>query len=327
MTRKQRIVRGASAGAAIGIAGGVLAILLLSTKDVRVLAGAVVRDDADPRKQVPIVGAEITADVASSPARSESSGFFHLNLRPGVETGRSVLLHLRHPEYEPLNIYQNAGDGLYVIRMTPLPEGAPAAPAAPEVTVSNVRLRYAVTSRTTVNVGSMVKTFEVVNRANVRCERGSTCSPDGKWKAAIAGTSLDAGAGNELEDARVSCIAGPCAFTKIENDNYSRGGRTISVSVLNWSDTCSFLLEAQVIHTWSGDVIRRSYPARFGPGMNFTLPALAQGPSIEAEINGAEIVYPLGPNLILSWATCSVKVDADRTKLFHCDLKPGYRFQ
>ena len=67
--------------------------------------------------------------------------------------------------------------------------------------------------------------------------------------------------------------------------------------------------------------------------MNFTLPAAAQGPSIEAEVSGPgqehkqDIVFPLGPDLILSWASCSLKITPARTKLFRCDLKPGYRFQ
>jgi hypothetical protein len=61
--------------------------------------------------------------------------------------------------------------------------------------------------------------------------------------------------------------------------------------------------------------------------MNFTLPAAAEGPSIEAEMNGQPIVYPLGPALILSWATCTMKVNPDRTKAYRCELKPGYRFE
>jgi hypothetical protein len=75
------------------------------------------------------------------------------------------------------------------------------------------------------------------------------------------------------------------------------------------------------------DMIRQSYPIIFGRTMNFTLPGTAEGPSIEAAVNGNDIVFPLGPALILSWGTCTVKVDADRSKLIRCELKPGYRFQ
>jgi hypothetical protein len=89
----------------------------------------------------------------------------------------------------------------------------------------------------------------------------------------------------------------------------------------------SFLLEAQVVHSMSGDMVRQSYPVKIGPGMDFTLPPIAQGLSIEAEISGVDVVYPLGPSLAVSWATCTVSVDSDRAKRYHCDLKAGYRFQ
>ena len=65
----------------------------------------------------------------------------------------------------------------------------------------------------------------------------------------------------------------------------------------------------------------------FGRSMNFTLPAMAQGPSIEAEVDGAAIVFPLGPRIALSWADCRLEVGSDRTKLYRCELKPQYRFE
>ena len=77
----------------------------------------------------------------------------------------------------------------------------------------------------------------------------------------------------------------------------------------------------------SSDLIRHSFPAIFDRSMNFTLPASAQGPSIEAEVNGSEVVYPLGPALKLSWAVCNMDVGADRTKLYRCELKPEYEFK
>jgi hypothetical protein len=60
--------------------------------------------------------------------------------------------------------------------------------------------------------------------------------------------------------------------------------------------------------------------------MNFTLPALAKGLSIEAEVDGSEIVFPLGPELQLSWATCRFDSGPEGTKQYRCELKAGYRF-
>jgi hypothetical protein len=74
------------------------------------------------------------------------------------------------------------------------------------------------------------------------------------------------------------------------------------------------------------DVIRRAYPSIFGRTMTFTLPPAGQGPAIEAEINGLAIVFPLGPDLNLSWASCTLQVSSHSAKLYSCQLKPGYRF-
>jgi hypothetical protein len=176
-------------------------------------------------------------------------------------------------------------------------------------------------------VGSVAKTFEVANTGGIPCNGHPPCSPDGRWKASRGSTSLDAGQGNEFVDVRRSCIAGPCPFTSTEINQTAEAGRTLSVTALDWSDTATFLVEAEVTHLMLTELIRESYPVIFGNGMNFTLPANAEGPSIEAEVNGADIVFPLGPDLWLSWATCTVKVEGDRSKLYRCELKPGYRFQ
>lgn len=294
---------------------------------MEVLTGVVLRKDKDPRKQVPVVSASISAGAMSpASATSDASGLFHIRLQPRVRVGRTISLKLLHPDYRPVEIDEPAGEELLVIYLTPLPPAA-ASSTGPEVTVKTPRVRYAVISTATTNVGSAVKVFEVANRANVPCDGKPPCSPDNRWKASIGGATLEAGGGNQFQNARVSCIAGPCPFTKMETDHYSAGGRTISVAIRNWSDTTSFLFEAEVTHTMASDVIRQSYPAIFGQGMNFTLPATGQGPSIEANLNGSDIVFPLGPNLKLSWAACTVQVGSDHSKLYHCDLKPGYRFE
>jgi hypothetical protein len=177
-----------------------------------------------------------------------------------------------------------------------------------------------------MNVGSAVKTFDVVNQGNIPCNGQRPCSPDGKWKAAIGSVSLDAGEHNEFRNARASCIAGPCPFSRIESDNFADHSRTLKVSVRNWSDTVTFLVEAEVFHPMISDLVRESYPVIFSPALNFTLPVSAQGVSIKAEMNGAPILYPLGPALYLSWADCNARTNPDQTRVYRCELKPGYRF-
>ena len=138
---------------------------------------------------------------------------------------------------------------------------------------------------------------------------------------------LDAGEGNEFRNARTSCIAGPCPFTKIEDEDLAQAGRALTVSARNWSDTATFLLEAEVFHPMISDLVRTSYPVIFGQALNFTMPGSAEGVTIQAEINGESITFPLGPNLYLSWADCNARVNKDQTKVYRCELKAGYRFR
>ncbi len=287
------------------------------------LRGAVTVQDTDSRKEQPIADVEVTADLATGAAKSDSTGFFALQLRRFVRRGHPLVLHFREPQYRPLDVNDFVGDNLYIVHMLPLSNAAPST----IVKVANVRVRYSGRAMTEFNVGSAVKTFQIENKGNVPCKGQRPCSPDGKWRAALGAGSLDAGTGNEFRNARASCIAGPCPFTKIESDHFSQGGRTIMVSARNWSDTATFLLEAEVVHPMVSQIVHESYPVIFGEGLNFTLPSTAEGVSIEAELDGQMIIFPLGPSLFLSWATCNARVNPDQTKVYRCDLKPGYRFQ
>jgi hypothetical protein len=310
--------------------GGTLALVRLMHRNHKpiVLEGAVIRENDDTKKELPIAGVQIVAvsGILVGDCKSDSSGYFSLTLKPEVVPGQAITLRFRHPEYLPLDLNEPADAKLYVVRMAPRPPKPSTQPKKPEIKVANVSARYSIKATTSVNIGSGVKTFQVFNTGNVPCEGRPPCSPDGRWKAAIGSASLDAGEGNEFRNARVSCIAGPCPFTKIESDRFSRGGRNIFVSARNWSDTATFLLEAEVFHPMVSDNIRRSHPVIFGSALNFTLPAAAEGVSILAEIDGDPVVFPLGPNLFLSWAACNERVNNDQTKVYRCELKPGYRF-
>jgi hypothetical protein len=319
----------AGVGISVGVAIALLLVQFARFKRETSLVGAVLTADADPRKQLPVPNVEITAVAGGMVARtiSDSSGFFRLNWRSGVWRGEQVTLRFRHPDYQPLEIMQPLSDQLYIARLTAFASVKDLKAHDPELSVADIRVRYAVKATTTINIGSTAKTLEVVNTGNVPCNDRSSCSPDGKWQAAIGSLSLDAGEGQEFQNVRASCIAGPCPFTKLESDGFSRGGRRIDISVRAWSDTVIFLVEAEVVRIMLSETIRQAYPSIFGREMTFTLPPTGQGPSIEAELNGLDIVFPLGPDLSLSWASCSLQLTPNRTKLYSCELKPGYRFR
>ena len=293
------------------------------------ITGAVTVQDTDPRKQLPIAGVEVT--VANSPgdpgAKSDSSGFFSLKLRKGRRRGQELMLMFRHPEYRPLDLQEFAGDKLYIVHLVPLSKTTEADLNRPVVAMGNVRVRYSINAMRTVNIGSAVKTFQVENVGNIPCKERPPCSPDGKWKATIGSASLDAGTGNEFQNVRVSCIAGPCPFTKIESDELSKARQKITASARNWSDPATFLVEAEVVHTMQTPIDHQSYPVIFGSALNFTLPTEAEGVSVEADVAGKTIIFPLGPELFLTWANCNARVNREQTSVYRCELKPGYRFQ
>jgi hypothetical protein len=316
---------------AIGV-GIVIAITIVKSglfRFERSLVGAVLTANTDPKKQLPIPNVEITAEAGGRIAqtKSDASGFFRIKWRPAIWPGEQVTFRFRHPNHQPLDITRSLNDQLYIARMTSSTAVKDLESHGEETPIGDIRVRYAVKTNSTINIGSSAKIFEVANTGNIPCEGRSPCSPDGKWKAASSSLALDAGEGQEFQNVRVSCIAGPCPFTKIDSDGFSNGGRKIGATVRAWSDTVTFLVEAEVVQTMFTDAIRRGYPSIFGRGMSFTLPPTGQGPSIEAEVNGQQIVFPLGPELQLSWATCGLQVAADRTKLYSCELKPGYRFR
>jgi hypothetical protein len=299
------------------------------------IQGAVVRKDEDTRKQLPITDAVITASdgVTSVTTQSDAGGYFTLTFPEAVLPNQALQLTFQHPDYESTKLHLQTGlrltsRELFVARMTPLPEKLPSEVKGPAEAVTNIRVRYTVNLQSEENIGSAVHTFQVVNKGNVPCDGHGPCSPDGLWKAASGSISLDAGPGNEFRSVRGSCIAGPCPFTRLDASGYVNGGRNITASAVDWSDTATFLIEAEVFRTAMTSRVRYLYPVFFGPTMQFTLPPTQEGVTIEADVNATPMVFPLGTDLYLSWATCTTRKsnDSEQTVVYRCELKPGYKF-
>ncbi len=324
----------------IAISAGVAVVLIvLGVRHWRphwsVIQGAVISRDTDTRKQAPIAGVSVTASAGSLQLSTESdaSGYFKIAFPGTVLPGQTVILNFQEDGFKPFELqdtirFRSSLRQLLIVAMEPVAAQSTAESERPPSVVSNIRVRYTVNSQNEENIGSAAKTFQIVNRGNVPCRHESTCSPDGYWKAVRGSIELDAGAGNEFRDARASCIAGPCPFTQIDASGFTNGGRTIKVSALDWSDTATFLLEAEVFHTAVVSKVRESYPVVFGRSLSFTLPGSAEGVSLEAELDGVDMVFPLGPDLYLNWANCSVRTSPNQEKstVYQCELKPDYRF-
>lgn len=326
MTRGKKIITWTLV--TIGVAGLAIVGVRLGRRKPVTIRGAVLRQDGDPNKQLPLSDVKITAInvLGSGHSESDARGFFSLTLPIGLRRRQSVLLQFRHKDYKPLDWNDFIGDKLYIARMIPLHQET-VAESKTDVPISGVRIRYTVKTTAQADIGTEVKTFDVVNEGNRPCQNQPPCAPGGKWKASIGKLSLDAGEGSEFRNPRVSCIAGPCPFTRIELEHFSQDGRRLEIAIRNWSDTTTFLAEAEVVRPMTSNLVRESYPVIFGRALNFSLPPAAEGPSIEAEVSGEAIVFPLGPDLLLRWADCHVSVDPDQAKNYRCELKQGYQFR
>jgi hypothetical protein len=293
------------------------------------VVGSVIKQDGDTWKQSPIEDVEISAplELGAGHAKSDFSGYFKIILPLDIDPDERILLRFRHPDYLPVDVNLAVDGQLNVVPMAPVRGEGGSKLSEPETVVADIQVRYTTGIATTENIGAGVKTFQVVNVGGVPCNQHLPCSPDGKWKAAIESASLDAGDGNVFQRGRVTCIAGPCPFTRVDLDDFSRTARSIKVSVRNWSDTATFLLQAEVFHTQVRDIARKSEPVIFGRSINFTLPADAEGVTMEAELDGSQVIFPLAAYPDLSWADCNVRTGQKLGKDYRCELKPGYRLR
>ena len=315
------------------MAGAVCVVGLLQTifraAQPTTMKGAVLARGDNVDRQVPIPGVKVSVagGLAEKDVWTGPTGYFVLTLNKRSKLEKPMTLQFRDTQHMPLDITSFISDRLVVARMTPIADLAGPVASLPQSTVANVKIRYTVKTSSVLNVGSTLKTFHVVNSGNVPCNGHYPCSPDGKWQAAVGFSSLEAPGGDFLSNARVSCIAGPCSFTKIRHDGFSRGGPSVRVEVLDWSDTTTFLFEAEVFRSMTSNSVRLSYPVIFGQALHFTVPANAEGICIEADVNRQSIIFPLGPQLKLSWAACTESVNPDNTEVYQCELKPGYGFE
>lgn len=335
MRRKRGFILAVVLTAAAMLAAG-LTFLATHWRPLRItIQGAVIRASADPRKQVAIPHANITvsdgATIAS--AESDKSGYFKLTFREGIRLPQNAALIVRKTGYTPfvMNLPLTPRSDLRKLYVVPLKELNPQSAEVKKRTqtvVSNVIIRYTVNAQTMTNIGTAVKTFEVMNHGNIPCHNQAPCSPNGFWKAARASVTLKAGSDNEFRNVRVLCIAGPCPFTRVHLHEAGKATPAISVSAVDWSDTATFLVEAEVYRNAISSQLRESYPVIFGRDMHFTLPPDAEGPSILATIGTQPIVFPLSPGLYMSWATCNSgqSKQTGNSTIFQCELKPDYRF-
>src|SRR5580700_3186472 len=119
MTRAHTIEAGIAVSFVLLLTAGVVA--LIGWQRPVTLRGAVLVQDSDPRKQLPIGGVAISAgDLAASGTTTDSSGLFELKLRKPIRRGHPIVLDFRHPQYRPLELNEYVTNQLYVVHLVPI---------------------------------------------------------------------------------------------------------------------------------------------------------------------------------------------------------------
>lgn len=333
MTKGNKIALWVAVSAVVGTVTPVVLLRFTHWRPRMVrIQGAVIQRSSDPRDELPVAGTIVTVydDTTRVTAVTSDTGYFDVKFPERIWPSETVHLSFRAPDYQPLDETLLIGlhikvNNLFVVKMISTAAPAPA-PVAHPTKVDDIRIRYTVNERTDNNVGSTVKVFDVVSKGNIPCNKNELCSPDGLWKAAKGSVTLDAGPGNVYRNVRVSCIAGPCPFTRIDPRGYENGGEKIVVTATDWSDTATFLIEAEVFQESIASKLRLSYPVKYGRDLHFTAPPTAEGVTIEANVGGAPVVFPLGPDLFLSWGICNSRKGPGNDTIYQCELKPQYSF-
>ena len=173
MTRHNRLVVWLVALSALAIAAALIISAVQKRRQIT-LHGAVIRDDTDPGKRVPIADVNIVAITGglTRQTRSDQTGSFAVTLPKGFRRHQLVTLRFDHPDYHPLELDEAISDQLYVAAMVPNTTPASSAPAkSPPQVISNIRVRYVVRSAEAAEVGTAVKAFQVINQGNVPCTK------------------------------------------------------------------------------------------------------------------------------------------------------------
>src|SRR5271156_4447561 len=119
MTRTHKIEIWIASLVAILLTAGI--VVAIGWQRPVTLRGAVLVQDSDPRKQLPIGGVTISAgDLAASDAPTDSSGLFVLKLRKPIRRGHAIKLDFSHPQYLPLDLDEYVTNQLYVVHLVPL---------------------------------------------------------------------------------------------------------------------------------------------------------------------------------------------------------------
>jgi hypothetical protein len=320
MTKQQGIraaVIGAAGAIIAAIVGGVFGVYKPSPDPaVTIVNGVVMRADSISENRFALRGVEVSfADEKRGTvnAKTDNSGRFSFK---SVKTGVPLSLNFAK------KCYQDDNDVIGVVPDLPYTRYLwPKNPKDsrckdPEITYLSLALEFGTT-------------FQVNNKGIAPCKKGPTCDPEKKWKATDASGVLRAPDGSTFKGGTAECVAGPCPFSEIIQNDAAKGGLAIGVTVRSWSDVVTYRLSSQL--RFSDELPGGPFRAQINErSFDFAINAAhAKFLTIDAKTaDGQEFHLPvgdlLGSDLSLPIGDCQVSRKAKVA--YHCTLGPDYTF-
>src|SRR5579884_4222953 len=168
MTAKQRAAlwSGGALSIAIIALGALFIIRQMRPGPPVVLTGVVLVEDKEPQKQAPIGFAQVDAILGQKrfTTRGDATGLFRLTLPRSFRSGLPILLHVESAGYRARNFVVHNPDQIQVLHLASAHPSPVRTVAQPVPVSTTVRVRYTEQSSVTTILGSLVKTFEVVNK-------------------------------------------------------------------------------------------------------------------------------------------------------------------
>ena len=174
-----------------------------------------------------------------------------------------------------------------------------------------------------------VKTFQIQIMGNIPCN-GSTLFPGRQMEGGNQFRVPGCGRGKRFPKCQGFLYCGPLPFhAELIMTAFPREGATSRSPCAIGRIRPHSCFRRRCSDPQISDLVRMTYPIILGTSLNFTLPPTAEGPSVEAELNGENIIFPLGPDpcFELGRLQCQRAKGNNGQKFYRCELNAGYQFQ
>jgi hypothetical protein len=171
-------------------------LLVVSPSKPITLVGSVMKADTDPTRWFPIPGVEVgdLEGLIDKGDISDRSGQFRLPLKPAAKMGQVITLRLRKEGYQSADKKESIGEVPLAEYLVPLTTKSKLLPPRARIVLAADIIKEIVALDVVLRPYSRIADRGVPDsgKPGSRPMRkgGGTCSPDGKWKAAVNSVTL-----------------------------------------------------------------------------------------------------------------------------------------